>query len=280
MKSVTVKDAVLATEAFGVAERGTILLVMGATASMVWWPQVLCRQLADAGYQVIRFDHRDTGASTTNEPGVVNYDVADLADDLVAIMEAYGVSSAHLVGMSLGGFASQLLAVQQPARVDSLTLIASEPIGLSYEAEGIAPEFLAHFGQMATLDWGNHDAVRDFMLGIAELSAGSVPGFDRATAQARVELEQSRSARVQSAFNHSMLAGELPPDVTAERIAVPVLILHGSEDPIISVRAAERSAAAMPGARLVVLPGRGHELAPGDLERIGSEILRHVGGRV
>lgn len=279
MRAVPVKDAVLSTEAFGEASKGTILLVMGATASMVWWPVPFCQALAEEGYQVIRFDHRDTGTSTTGVPGEVNYDIADLADDLMAILGAYGAGTSHLVGMSLGGLAAQLLAVQHPERVESLTLIAAEPLGLAYEGEGIAPEFLEHFGAMATLDWADDEAVLAFLLRIAELSAGSAPPFDRAATRQRVVLEMSRSQNIASAFNHAMIAGQLPPGVTAEQIAAPVLVLHGTEDPIISKGAAERSAASIDGARLVLLPGRGHELATDDIEQISAEILTHVGGR-
>lgn len=279
MKSVAARGATLATQSFGDGRRGTILLVMGATASMVWWPLPLCEALAAGGYPVIRFDHRDTGQSSTNEPGVVDYDLTDLAEDLVAIMDAYGIAQAHLVGMSLGALAAQLLAVQQPSRVASLTLIAAEPLGLGYDGEGIAPKFLEHFGRMATLDWSDHAAARDFLVTIAELSAGSALPFDRAAATARVEEELSRTTSMQSAFNHAMIAGALPDGMTADRIRVPTLILHGTEDPIISAAAAMRSAGAIEGARLLLLEGRGHELAPDDLKQIGSEILAHVSGQ-
>ena len=276
MKPIAVKNATLMTEAIGAQTRGAILLVMGATASMAWWPTRLCERLAGDGYQVIRFDHRDTGASTTGAPGRIDYDLADLADDLVAIMDAYDAPSAHLVGMSLGALVSQLLATQKPERVRSLTLIAAEPLGLDYEGAGIGPELLAHFGTMATLDWSDHEAVKHFMLRIAELSAGSAPPFDRVAAEARIDVEFSRTDDMQSAFNHTMVGGDLPDRITASDIKAPVLLIHGTEDPVISFKAAKRSASAIAGSRLVALDGRGHELAPADLEHIGAEILAHV----
>lgn len=165
--------AQLATEAFGTPERGTILLVMGATASMLWWPRALCESLAASGYQVIRFDHRDTGGSTTGAPGAPDYDLDALQDDLLAILDAYGVGAAHLVGMSLGGYLGQLLALHSPDRVASLVLLASEPLGgTGAAAAAISPEFMAHFSTMQGLDWSDRPAVRDFLLGIARLSAG------------------------------------------------------------------------------------------------------------
>lgn len=273
MTFVSTNGAMLATEAFGVARKGTILLAMGATASMAWWPVTFCQSLSAQGYRVIRFDHRDTGMSTTGEPGVVDYDLADLTGDLVAIMDAYEVPSAHLVGMSLGALSGQLLALLQPSRVNSLTLIAAEPLGLQYQGEGISDAFMAHFGKMQTLDWSDRSAVAAFMLTIAQLSAGSLPGFDRADAEARVAVELSRTSNMQSAFNHAMVVADLPPDLTAEAIEVPTLIIHGTEDPVISVQAARRSAEAIAGSHLVLLEGRGHELPPADVDFIAAEIL-------
>lgn len=154
-------NASIFTEAAGQGEKGTILLVMGATASMVWWPDSLIEALVAGGYRTIRFDHRDTGASSVFAPGEGNYDLADLTGDLLAILDAYEVAAAHLVGMSLGGYLSQILALTHPERVKSLTLIASEPLGVEYEGEGLAPAFMEHFGAMGSLDWTDAEAVTD-----------------------------------------------------------------------------------------------------------------------
>lgn len=276
MKMVTANGVTLATEAFGTAERGDIVLVMGATASMVSWPEAFCRRLAGAGYRVIRFDHRDTGQSTTNPPGQVTYDVPDMARDVLAIMDAYGIASAHLVGMSLGALIGQVLALEAPERVLSLTLISAEPLGMDYEGVGISDAFMAHFGTMATLDWSDRNAVSRFMLGIAELSAGSAFPFDTEAARAEIETVLSGASDFQSAFNHSMIAGNIDPNLRANAIAVPTLIVHGSEDPVISVNAARTSAAAIARSRLLLLEGRGHELAPEDHDPIADAILELV----
>lgn len=278
MKTVQTNGAALATESFGRADKGTILLVMGATASMAWWPEEFCRALADAGYQVIRFDHRDTGKSTTGIPGEVAYGLGDIASDLGSILDAYAVEPAHVVGMSLGGLTAQLFAVERPERVRSLTLIAAEPLGLAYEGEGISDAFMQHFGSMTELDWSNHDAVATFMMTIAELSAGSALPFDRTAALQRIKTELARTSQMQSAFNHAMIHGDLAPGISAAALDLPVLIIHGTEDPIISVRAAGTNAEAIAGARLMLLEGRGHELAPADLGRISAAIIDLVGG--
>lgn len=264
--------AVLAVERFGRAERGSIVLVMGATASMLWWPDALCEALAATGYQVIRFDLRDTGRSSTAPAGELTYGLRDLADDVIAVLDACELTSAHLVGMSLGGLLGQINAIAYPERVVSLTLIAAEPLGMDYDGAGIAPEFLQHFASMQHLDWSDRAAVSRFLLTIARLSAGSVPGFNADAATSRIAAEMARAPSLQSAFNHAMLAGELPPAFRADALRLPVLIMHGTEDPIINFAAAQAIASAVPGARLVALPGRGHEIAPEDVPRFAAEI--------
>lgn len=273
-KPVPTHGAMLATEAWGEGAKGTILLAMGATASMVWWPDALIEALVAGGYRVIRFDHRDTGRSTTNPPGEVRYDVQDLAGDLLAILDAYEVKEGHLVGMSLGGYVAQIAALQHPERVLSLTLIAAEPLGISYEAEGIAPELLAHFGTMGELDWADREAVAGFMLRVAELSAGSGRPFQREAQRQQIGRELDRASNLQSAFNHAMVRGELPEGMSAEGLRLPVLVVHGSDDPVISVHAAEATALAVPGVQLLVLEGAGHELAEADLPAIAGAVLR------
>lgn len=246
---------------------------------MAWWPETLVERLAGAGYQVIRFDHRDTGESTTNPPGDIGYDIFDITADLIAILDAYEVEAAHLVGMSLGGYVSQIAAIEHPRRVLSLTLIASEPVGMAYEGEGIGDAFMDHFASMADLDWSDHGAVRQFMLHIAELSAGSALPFDRQAQLARIELELQRTGNMQSAFNHAMIGGELAPHIHAGNLDVPVLLIHGSEDPIISIAAAHASAEAIKGAQLLELAGRGHELLEIDVPVIADAILGLVEGK-
>jgi pimeloyl-ACP methyl ester carboxylesterase len=274
-KMVQSGEAQLATVALGEPAEGTILLAMGATASMLWWPEPLIKGLVDGGYQVIRFDHRDTGSSTTKPPGEISYDLDDLAGDLLAIMDAYGVSEAHLVGMSLGGYLAQINALRYPERVLSLTLIASEPFGISYEAEGIGEDFMAHFSTMASLDWANRQAVAAFLLRIAELSAGTRGPFDRNAALDRIEGELSRTSSMQSAFNHSMIAGSIDLRKTAADLHCPVLIIHGSDDPIISVNAAHKAAQMIPRSELMILEGVGHELLLQDTPAIAQRILSH-----
>ncbi|MFX0993132.1 alpha/beta fold hydrolase, partial [Escherichia coli] len=99
-KVVVDKAISLHTESFGDPAHEPIILIMGAMASAVWWPDEFCSQLAKMGRYVIRYDHRDTGKSTSYEPGQAPYSVEELADDVVRVIDGYGLEAAHLVGMS------------------------------------------------------------------------------------------------------------------------------------------------------------------------------------
>ena len=225
----------LATQSFGDDSGHPVVLIMGATASMLWWPDGLCARLATAGNHVIRYDHRDTGTSTSHPLGHVTYRVEDLVDDLIAVLDVHRLESAHLVGMSLGGYIAQIAALAHPDRVRSLTLIASEPLGGVLDSGGIDPAFMEHFAAMDHLDWSDRVQVVSFMMGIARLSTGAGRTFDADASERRVAAEFDRAAMIESAFNHSMISADESWNGRLSDIEVPVLVIHGSDDPIIPV---------------------------------------------
>lgn len=167
IEKVVRRDGVeLATEAFGDdsgPQPPPILLMMGAPASMLWWPDQLCAKLAATGRIVIRYDNRDAGQSTTAPPGQPDYSLDDLAGDALAILDGYGIARAHLVGISLGRMLAQLVTLMRPERVASLTAIGSARFDEDDPTlPPMDPDLLEHFGGMATLDWSDRHAAVDF----------------------------------------------------------------------------------------------------------------------
>lgn len=157
----------LYSESFGRTDDPATLLIMGATASGAWWPDEFCAALADQGRFVIRYDHRDTGGSTSYAPGAASYCVEDLADDAIRVLDGYGVQAAHVVGMSLGGYIAQLLALKHSSRIATITTIASERLAAADPAmPGIAPELLAYHSRAAELDWNDREAVTEYWVEI------------------------------------------------------------------------------------------------------------------
>ena len=147
----------LCTEPFGDPADAPILLVMGLGASMLWWEEGFCRMLADGGRFVIRYDHRDTGRSVSYEPGRPDYGGADLVADAAGVLDAYGITAAHVVGVSAGGGNAQLLALDFPERVRSLTLISTS---IAVSSDHILPPPTAEFGRFfatVEVDWSDRE---------------------------------------------------------------------------------------------------------------------------
>ena len=265
------------TEGFGQPEDPALLLVMGATASMLGWPDAICTALADRGFFVIRFDHRDTGQSTTSAPGTAAYTVEDMADDALAILDAYGIGRAHVAGMSLGGYIAQMLAVGHPARIRTLTLIASEPLGWDgAPLPHISDAFLDHFAALGTLDWSDTEAVTAFLLESERLCAGTAVPFDAPRHRARIARVLARTDSPASMFNHGTLTIRHDWTGRVREIGCPTLVLHGAVDPILPLANGEALAAAIPGADLLVLPGIGHELPAPLYATLATQIAHHA----
>lgn len=275
-KTVQSRGATLATQAFGDRAGTPILLIMGATASMLWWPERFCEMLVEAGCFVIRYDNRDTGRSTTGAPGQPAYTMDDMAEDAIAVLDDYELDAAHLAGMSLGGMIAQLVALAQPSRVASLTAISSARFDEDDSSlPAMDPRLLAHFAQLETLSWSDRQAVVTYLVRSFQISAGDDANFDADAARDLAEREYDRAINLQSAFNHAMLGGGERWRGRIGEIRAPLLVIHGRKDPILSFEHGRRLAEAVPGAQLVSLDEAGHELNPRDWSRIVSAIVKH-----
>lgn len=269
----------LATESFGNAADPALLLIMGATASMLGWPDEFCEELAGRGLFVIRFDHRDTGRSTTAPSGGATYSVEDMADDCMAILDGYGRRVANLVGMSLGGYIAQMLALTNPDRVSTLTLIGSEPLGWDGAAlPHISQAFMAHFTALSTLDWLDREAVGRFLLRIEQLCAGSGAPFDEGREKARIARIMDRAKNLPRMFNHSMATTRADWTGRFREIKSPVLVIHGEEDPVLTLENGKALAEGINGAKFFVLTGVGHEIPARVIPEIVEKIAVHVKG--
>ncbi len=267
----------IACESLGPPDGPAVVLMMGATASMRGWPDALVQGLVEHGLRVLRYDHRDTGQSSTRPLGEADYAVEDMLDDLLAVMDGHGLASAHLVGMSLGAYLAQMAALQHAGRLRALVLLGAEPLGWDGPPlPHIAPAFMEHFERMGTLDWGDPRQVEDFLLGVARLCAGTRHAFDEAEARARIAADLARSPSPASAFNHGALQTRLDWNGRYRAIGQPTLVLHGEQDPILPLENGRALAVGIPNARLEVLEGIGHELPTPALPAIAALIARFV----
>ena len=275
-KTIASGDATLCTESFGRAGDPVLLLIMGQMASMLWWPDGLCERLAAAGRLVIRYDHRDTGRSTSYPPGQPGYTSGDLTADAVAVLDGHDVERAHVAGMSMGGMIAQQLAVAHPDRVERLTLISTTALG---EPDGELPgpdaAYLEHAEAAEGLDWADTEALAAFIVSDARALAGTRHPFDEAATRDFVRRDLARTVNPASLVNHTLLGGdEDPAGAIASQIEAPLTVVHGTADPLFPPAHGEALAAAVGGAELVLLEGGGHELHEGDWDEIVAAIVR------
>ena len=259
----------LCAETFGDPADPPVLLVMGTGASMLWWDERFCRRLADGGRFVIRYDHRDTGRSVTYPPGRPEYTDADLVADTCAVLDAHGVSAAHIVGVSAGGGMAQLLALDHPERVLSLVLISTSPAVPVDRALPGPTDAFTH----VEVDWEDAASVIDYLVEYSRIVAGDQRPFDEAAFRALARRDVERARDFAAAQNHDLLDDDPRSRAPLSAIAVPTLVIHGTADPMFPIEHGEALADAIPGARLLRLDGAGHGVDRADWDVIVDAIL-------
>lgn len=275
-KIVKTADVFLCTESFGNRQNPAILLSAGATVSMLFWDKEFCQKLADKGFFVIRYDNRDVGKSTHYEPGTTPYDIVDLVDDAMAILDDYQLEKAHFVGMSLGGLVSQIAALKYADRAMSLTLMSTGPWG---DSDPDIPEMdkriLAFQAKAESVDWTNEQSVVNYMLEGGALMSGQKP-FDKQRAEKVIRTEFNRAKNYISMFNHAALQGGEAFYNRLNEITQPTLIIHGTDDLIWHFKHTKVMLEKIKNSELIVLEGTGHELHPEDWNIIIDAIAAHA----
>jgi pimeloyl-ACP methyl ester carboxylesterase len=266
----------LCAESFGDPGDPPILLVMGRGASMLWWEEAFCRMLAEGGRFVIRYDNRDTGRSVSYEPGRPEYGGDDLVTDAAGVLEGYDIAAAHVVGLSAGGGIAQLLALDFPEHVRSLTLISTSFAVSSDRA--LSPPTAA-FGRFLTsveVDWSDPGSVIEYLVEYWRVIAGEERPFDEVAFRALARRDVERARDFRAAQNHDLLHDESRSREPLASITVPTLVIHGTADPMFPIGHGEALAEEIPNARLLRLEGAGHGAYRGDWDTIVAAILEHT----
>ncbi len=274
---VKADDVELASEAFGNPDDPAILLIMGAMASMLWWPKEFCQRLADKGRYVIRYDNRDTGLSTNYPVGKPEYSFDDMADDAIRVLDGYGISSAHIVGMSMGGMIAQLVALKYPERSRTLTLISASPVGVdTTHLPGMTAAYTEHSASYADLDWSDRTQVIEFMLADVRAISSTRHPFDEQHARDFIVMDYDRAQRFESATNHFVLSSGDQQKGKLTRLRPPLLVIHGTSDPIFPIEHGREFIKIVPGSKLVEVDGGGHELHPKDWNTMIEALVGHT----
>jgi pimeloyl-ACP methyl ester carboxylesterase len=266
----------LCAESFGDPADPPILLVMGLGGSMLWWEEGFCRMLADGGRFVIRYDHRDTGRSVSYEPGRPGYRGDDLVADAAGVLDAYGIAAAHVVGVSAGGALAQVLALDFPERVRSLTLVSTS---IAVSSDRALPPPTAEFGRFvasAEVDWSDAESVIEYLVGYSRMLAGEARPFDEPAARELARRDVERARDFAAARNHDLLHDEGRDREPLSSISSPTLVIHGIADPMFPIGHGKALAEEIPDARLLRLEGAGHGVYRADWDAIVAAILDHT----
>ncbi|WP_199037053.1 alpha/beta fold hydrolase [Glycomyces salinus] len=259
-----------------------LLLVQGASVTRFWWPPGLVDELIARGFHVASYDNRDAGQSTHFPAAAARpvtalfrrrppaYTGEDVTDDATAVMDAMGWDSAHLFGHSNGGLNAQRIAIRHPKRVRSLATSAA----VSSDAGRAKLLWYIRFGSVARMARLRFPETRegDIAMSLAISRALASPGFpfDEAEALSRIEKDDVCPVR-----DDSTMGRQLGAHWSGGRLAdlrVPAVVLQGDSDQLLRTSAARDLARAIPGAKLVITPGVGHDLPRGIWGRYADEI--------
>jgi pimeloyl-ACP methyl ester carboxylesterase len=289
---LSVNGITLEAETHGPAGGEPVLLIMGLGMQLTAWPEELVRSLGDAGFRVVVYDNRDIGLSTKFDhwgrpnlfgvtfqhmmglPIRAPYLLSDMARDADLLLEALGMSAAHVLGVSMGGMIAQHLAAEFPARVKSLTLVMT-----SSGARGLpGPTLRARRALMSRPRGGDLASRVEHGIGVWKV-IGS-PGYpsDDAALRAKVERSLSRSYHPQGMARQLVAvaaSGDRSPFLGA--IRQPVRVIHGRDDPLVPLACGIDLANKIPGAELTVIDGMGHDLPAPLLGRLAESVRAHAG---
>ena len=278
-------------ETFGDRGAPPLVLIMGLGGQLLLWPEEFCGALADAGHYVVRFDNRDVGLSTKIEharrPKLVRaalaariglkvkapYTLDDMAQDTVGLLDALELKRAHIAGASMGGMIAQIVAAKYPQRVDSLTLIMSTSGNPRLPGPRLDLQ-LRLVRRPAGAD--RETLIRHSMQTWRLIGSPHYPP-DEQILRSKVERSYDRSS-----YRHGLARQTLAIIASGsrvpllKRIQAPTLVIHGEEDPLVPVAAGHDLASHIPGARLQLIEGMGHDLPAALLPTFTRLIVQHT----
>jgi pimeloyl-ACP methyl ester carboxylesterase len=265
-------------ESIGPADGAPVLAITGVIDTLLHWHPGLCWRLADAGYRTVRYDARDCGRSTwLRDPANADnppYLLSDLAEDAEALLDAIGISRAHVIGFSLGGCVAQLLAADHPARVRSLVVLMS-----TSRAPGLPPRHpdVERAGIARQASAKSHAEAHGRLMGNLALSDGS--RYARTAEEKTIWADQllTRGYNPEGVARYVRAMRESPDFL--ERlgaIKAPTTVIHAAEDKYFSREHGEDLAWRIPGARLEMIEGAGHAISASLVPRLADLLIAHL----
>jgi pimeloyl-ACP methyl ester carboxylesterase len=265
--------------------KGTVMLFSAMGGDGLFWPLAFVRSFLDAGYAVIRYDHRGTGMSDWIE-GWDNknpYTLVDMAGDAAAVLDALSVGRAHLVGLSLGGMVAQELAIHYPGRAASLTLMMTSAYAPDPDIPGLTTRTVLRYAMRGLpllryrILGGERNLIRERIAKMQQMVGPGDWDVGEMATMVLYDLRKRCGVNLRAVLQHQAAVSVTPPRFDAlSRLKVPALIIHGTEDDIIPVEHGKKLATAIPGARTIWLEGVGHVFPPPGLPELTVEIIAHI----
>jgi len=280
----------IAYETFGDSNDPALMLIMGLGYQMIFWDEEFCIQLADRGFHVIRFDNRDSGLSTwLDHAGVPDisalkqliaqrktvsapYSLLDMADDAVGLLDALEIESAHIVGRSMGGMIGQMMAIHHSGRVRTLTIMMS-----STGAPGLPPPEPEVLSILLEPEPEDREGFVEHSVKIWKVLSGTGFQIDETRVREMADLSYTRGVNpdgVSRQFAAIIATGSRKEALKS--VTVPTLVIHGDTDPLVSAECGIDIADTVSGAKLLIIKGLGHTLAPETYPQMIDAISRHA----
>lgn len=278
-------------ETFGEPDSPALLLIIGLAGQLIAWDEKLCQQLAQKGHYVIRFDNRDAGLSSkieeAGEPDIMKiiealmrgetinppYTFEDMAADTIGLLDALSIEKAHICGMSMGGMIAQTMALNYPKRVLSLISIYSRT-GDPEEPQP-KPEAMQF---LLTPPPTEREAYIEFGVKLFTTISGTGFPYDEEWLRRHMAQAYDRSYCPQGAARQlAAIFTQKNRKPALKSLAAPALVIHGTDDPLVRVECGKNTAAAIPGSKLVIIKGMGHDLPHGGAwPQIIDAIVEHT----
>lgn len=285
-KKILFKGLNLHTETFGKSSDPACVLIAPKMATARFWTDTFCQYIADQGFFVIRYDHRDVGESSEIDWQKMPYTMADLAKDAISILDSYGIQQAHFIGDSMGGWICQRIGVDFPQRVRSLVIISAGPIEIT--DEWLIPltkeeeATLNNTSRMFVSCKGGRtlDETVQMFLPIWRHLNGEIP-LDREMAKKFTRDLLVRTKNKNAGKNHELMMSNFLSTMKREnalqKIQQPTLVILGDKDPVVLPRHTKSVADAILGTRLVVIEGMGHSIFNRNLQgKIAKLVVEHL----
>jgi pimeloyl-ACP methyl ester carboxylesterase len=262
-------DVSLYYETFGAAEDPVLLLVNGLGSQCINFKDEFCGKFAARGFRVVRFDNRDVGLSSHLKGGP-HYTVDDMAQDGFAVLDAVGAEAAHIAGWSMGGMIVQAMALREPSRVLSMTSVMSAPGPIAGERD---PAVTAIFGAAPATT--RDEAAERHLAGLKAWGSPACIDVDRITADSHAAYDRCWDPGGRARQSNAIGAS---PSRTAAlgSLRVPTLVLHGDADRLVPPENGRATAAAIPGSRLEIVEGMGHDYPPQYWDQLVTMITAHA----